>query len=245
MTKYEEFAEQHDGEPPFKVAAKYLGLQSLIDEQRVWVLSKSLQFNSNGEQLLLNSSHYVWLGDFAARCKGLSSNAIVDSALAAKVIVNTDLSGKRALKNLVEQLKVTYEENYPAAVLTMGAQIMSVHYEILVNDGGYNVPATLLHGEVSHGKSLATKAALSMLGIQENYFLSGISDTKTVQLTSTTTLGLVIDDPSDVKAISEKIMYFYDSGKQSKCAATFSPRCTFLSSVNNELLSKLTALPDR
>jgi len=75
----------------------------------------------------------------------------------------------------VKQLKAKNEDNYPAAIITLGAQIMSVHYESLF-EAGYNVPATLLHGEISHGKSLATKAALSTLGIQDTHFRTGISD---------------------------------------------------------------------
>ena len=143
----------------------------------------------------------MWLGDFAIKCKGLSSY----STIAAKV--NGSLSRKSALRKLVKQLKVTHEDNYPAAIITLGAQVMAVHYESLF-EAGYNVPATLLHGQISHGKSLATKAALSMLGVQDIHFLTKISDSKILQMTSATTLGLVIDGPSDIKEISEKIMFF-------------------------------------
>jgi len=243
MAKYEEYGENHEDGSQFKIAAKHLGLQNTTDFHKVWVLNKSLQVNNNGEELLLSSSPYVWLGDFAAKCKGLSSYAVVNASLAVKI--NGTLSKKNALVKLVKHLKQTYEDNYPAALLTLGAQIMSVHYEALFEDGGYNVPVTLLHGEVSHGKSLATRAALSMIGTQESHFLTGISDSKSTQLTSVTSLGIVIDDPSDVKEISEKILYFYDKGTQAKCNSSHTPKCTFISSINEELLLKLTALPDR
>jgi len=159
-------------------------LENINDDLKIWVLNKSLQIGQDGEELQLSSSPYVWLGDFAIKCKGLLSY----STIAAKA------SGSLSLKSeLVKQLKVTYGDNYPAAITTLGAQIMSVHYESLF-EAGYNVPATLLHGEISHGKSLATKAALSMLGIQDTHFLTGISDSKILQMTSATTLGLVIDN---------------------------------------------------
>jgi len=238
MKKYEEYADNHDGDPPFKMAAKYLGLQSVNDDYKIWVLNKSLQVGQDREELQISTSPYAWLGDFSVKCKGLSSYSIV----AAKV--SGSLSRKIALRKLVKQLKVTYENNYPAAIITLGAQIMSVHYESLF-EAGFNVPATLLHGEISHGKSIATKAALSMLGIQDTHFLTGISDSKVLQVTSATTLGLVIDDPSDIKEISEKIMFFYDKGIKATCGNTISPRSTYMSSINRELLLKLTSLPNR
>lgn len=86
------------------------------------------------------------------------------------VQVNGVLSKKKSLKKLIGCLKETYKANYPAARLTLGAQIMSTHHEIINTAAQYKVPATILHGDVSHGKSLASKVALSMLGIQDNHF---------------------------------------------------------------------------
>ena len=39
------------------------------------------------------------------------------------------------------QLQDMYEDNYPAAVLSLGALVMLVNYKSLFNDGEYNVPA--------------------------------------------------------------------------------------------------------
>ena len=41
MLKYETYTE-HNGMPVFYVTAKYLGLQNIGDENRVWVLNKQL-----------------------------------------------------------------------------------------------------------------------------------------------------------------------------------------------------------
>lgn len=242
MAKYEAYAEEHNGMPPFQVAAKFLGLQS-IENDKVWVLNKMLQLDENGKQITPMASKYVWLGDFAAKCKSLSHYSIVNHSLSVQV--NGPLSKKKALKKLIGCLKDAYEENYPAALLTLGAQVMSTHYEMINAATQCKVPATILHGDVSHGKSLASKAALSMLGIQHNHFLTSITDTKSVQVTSCTTLGLVIDDPSDIKEISEKILYHFEKGIAAKHNANYIPRCTFISSINKELLTKLVALPDR
>jgi len=122
MAKYQTFAEEHDGVPRFQIAAKYLGLQKIDDEQKTWVLNMSLQLTEDGEELVLANSQYVWLGDFAAKCKGLGNYSIVNYSLAAKI--NGPLSRKKTLRKLINNIKETYEDNFPAALLTLGAQIM-------------------------------------------------------------------------------------------------------------------------
>lgn len=241
MLKYEMFAEEYGGYPRVYTAARYLGLQSSEDESKVWVLNHTFQFNDCGRVIDLSKSQYVWLSDFVAtpKCFG-----IVDNSLAAKI--EEPLSKKKVLRKLINCLKETYEENFPAALLTLGAQLMCTHYEALneiASDGC--VPATILHGDVSHGKSLATKAGLSMLGIQNSHFLSSCTNNRIVQVTSSSTLGVVIDDPSDVKEISEKILHHFERGISTTCKGSYTPRCTFISSVNKELLTKLVSLPPR
>jgi len=68
---------------------------------------------------------------------------------------------------------------------------MSVHYESL-NNKGYNVPATILFGDVSQEKSTATKEVLSMIGTQNSHFLNSVSDNKSYKITSTTTMGIIM-----------------------------------------------------
>ena len=241
MLKYELFAEEYEGSPKVFTAARYLGLQSSRDEPKVWVLNNKFQFDDYGHVIDLSESQYVWLGDFVAAPK---SFGIVDNSLAAKI--EEPLSEKEVLRKLITCLQTTYEENFPAALLTLGAQLMCTHYESLneiASDGC--VPATILHGDVSHGKSLATKAGLSMLGIQNSHFLSSCTYNRIVQVTSSSTLGVVIDDPSDVKEISEKILHHFERGISTTCKGSYTPRCTFISSVNKELLTKLVSLPPR
>ena len=216
----------HGGAPKVYTATRYLGLQS---------------FDKSGRVTDLNESPYVWLSDLITAPKGFR---IVDNNLAAKI--EEHLSKKKALRKLITCLQATYEENFPAAILMLGAQVICTHYEALneiASDGC--VPATILHGDISHGKSLATKAGLSMLGIQNSHFLSSASNNRIIQVTSSTTLGVVLDDPSDVKEISEKILYHFERGISTTCKGTYTPRSTFISSVNKELLAKLVSLPPR
>ena len=109
---------------------------------------------------------------------------------------------------------------------------MSTHYEMISTAAQYKVPATILHEDISHGISLACKAALCILGIQDNHFLTSITDTKSMQVTSCTTLDLVLDDPSDIKEITEKILYHFEKGITDNHTANYTPRCTFISSIS-------------
>ena len=119
MAKYEAYAEEHNGTPAFQVAAKFLGFQNIGDNDKIWVLSKSLQLDENGKKVTATVSKYFWLGDFAAKCKGLSHYSIVNHHLS--VHINGPLSKKKTLRKLIDCLKETYEANYPAALLTLGA----------------------------------------------------------------------------------------------------------------------------
>ena len=69
------------------------------------------------------------------------------------------------------------------------------------------VPATILYGEVQCGKSEATKAALSTTGTVDGNFFTTISDAHAFSYTFQTALGIVIDDHSDIKEISKKVIY--------------------------------------
>lgn len=244
MFKYEEFATKCGGEPKYYVAVRCLGLQDSKDcenERKVWVLNSLMHFTEDGKILDPEDSPFIWLGDFK-RGRLELSHLIPDNMLAATVMGK--LSKKKALQSLVNSLKAVYDDNFPAALLTLGAQIMSVHYEAL-NDKGYKVPATILFGDISQGKSTATKAALSMIGTQNSHFLTSVSDNKSYKFTSTTTMGIVIDDPSDVKEISEKILIHFERGTAASCKFSYKPRCTFITSINKECLDKLASLPPR
>lgn len=107
------------------------------------------------------------------------------------------------------------------------------------------VPVTLPTGYINLGKSRASAASLSLVGIHKSNFLTSITDTKSRKMAMKTTLGYVIDDPSDADEIAEKILYHFDMGKSSNDRGTYTPRCTFITSLNDEVLYKLTSKPPR
>ena len=89
------------------------------------------------------------------------------------------------------------------------------------------------------GKTQATKAAVSLLGVQEANFVKNITDAKSFQRTSTTTLGIMIDDPTHLDEIAEKIISHFERGTHETVAAQYTPRTTFITSINMECLQML------
>jgi hypothetical protein len=92
-----------------------------------------------------------------------------------------------------------------------GSYVVSVHYEFLTEEYG-KISAMILYGEVQCGKSEATRAILSTTGTVGGNFFTTISDACAFAYTSQIILGIVIDDPSDLK-ISKKLLYHFNKAK--------------------------------
>ena len=104
----------------------------------------------------------------------------------------------------------------------------------------FQVPSIIAFGNVGFGKTQATKAALSLLGVQEANFVKNITDAKSFQRTSTTTLGIVIDDPTHPDEMAEKSISHFERGTHETVAAQYTPRTTFITSINMECLQMLS-----
>ena len=228
MTKLEQNI--REGRITEKMAANCTGLQKL-DEKSIWVLNESVQVDSSGEFVAGDASPYVWISNF------------IDEDMAAQARITA--KKKKYIKDLILSLGQCYQENTPAALLTLGGQLLCLHYEGVNLEAKLKVPAIVLVGNVNVGKSLMTSAALSTVGIHKCNILSSISDSKSCQMTMKTTLGFVIDDPTDPSEIAEKILYHYDMGKSSNDRGTYTPRCTFITSINKEVLQKLSSMPSK
>ena len=114
----------------------------------------------------------------------------VDRSTKSTATVSLDGS---ALRNLIATLEGYHTHNFPAAMFVLGGYVLAVH-ESLISEYG-SIPATIAYGQVQCGKSKATKAALSTVGLTEQNFFSQISDSKAFDFTCQTTMGMVLDDP--------------------------------------------------
>ena len=219
-----------EAEIPQKSLVNCTGLQEFVDKP-VWVLNERVHIDEKGEALDPMDSPYIWI------------HQLLDKNLAAKVLVcRNKIEQRRSLSNLISALKNCYQQNTPAALLTLGAQILCLHYESFHKIGKFLVPATVVFGKINCGKSLATKAALSMLGIQDSNYITFSTESKMRSLTSQTSLGVVLDDPKDANEISQKILYHFDLAKACNHTTTVLPKCTFITSMNFDCLDKLCRL---
>ena len=174
---------------------------------------------------------FVWLGDLkttgAFACCRYAS-------LATPVTPSRD-----AVRNLILAMQKSYVNNFPSALLALGAQLLNLHYECMVQQVADGVPIAVLYGDVQCGKSRAMQAALSLLGTQQSHFIKRCPDMKFMTITTQTTLGLVLDDPTDAKAICEKIMLLFDGNSIEQHSSSVSPRTTFMTSLNMPCFTKL------
>ena len=225
-------------------AVSVLGLQippAWASQQRVWVFNEKVQLDEDGLPVSLSESPYVWLSNVCEhRVEFFRPNKagvieLIDPSKRASVTMQLEES---CLDDLLLALDDNYEENFPGVLLTIGGYVISVHYESLMEEYG-KVPATIVYGEVQCGKSEATKATLATTGTVDGNFFTMISDARAFAYTSQTTLGIVIDDPSDLKEISKKLLYHFSKANATTMHYSYKPRTTFISSMNVETLDKL------
>ena len=140
--------------------------------------------------------------------------------------------------SIFQAMETCYERNFCSATLVLGSQLLCLHYETIKTHAN-GVPATIVFGDVQCGKTIATRASLSLLGIQDSHFLKHIPDMELLNITTKTTLGIVIDDPTNATMTREKIMLNFDGGKIESAGRMFKPHTTFITSVNKPCLESL------
>ena len=228
----------HNGASTKKSAARATGLQKQpkwlnpsSQAMKVWVLNGDVHLNEDGKPIQPSESPYLWLGDVCSgRPDVLQPEIQTGQHLIAdpnsKSIATLPLD-KSVLSTLIATLENYYDHNFPAALCVLGGYVAAVHYESLISDYGC-VPATIAYGEVQCGKSKATKAALSTVGLTKPNFFNQLSDSKSFEFTSQTTMGMVLDDPEDLKQIAKKLVYHFQRAHASTKAYDYEPRTTSL-----------------
>ena len=79
-----------------------------------------------------------------------------------------------------------------------------------------------------------------MLGVHEAKKTKLITDTQALKTTNMTTLGLIIEDPSQPTEIAEKLLIYFERGSKITATASERPKTTFLTSMNNTSMQGLT-----
>lgn len=247
MKKVEEFySSQEDGEYDVsspKRAAVVTGLQPDPQQQgKIWVLNGQTHIDKDGLLLPPKNSPFIWLGDYSSEIPGIPPSTMACS-------VSSDLapgSSLKALRKLIKCLKHVQQENFSASLFLLGSQVLCTHYGGIMDcPVGGQVPATIAFGEVGLGKSQCAEAAQSMLGLPSRYRPSKITDAQATKFATQTTLGFVIDDPSDASEIAEKYLIYFEKGMRASSASTIEPKCTFITTMNMNCLESLARMPKR
>ncbi|XP_064407563.1 uncharacterized protein LOC135352321 [Halichondria panicea] len=126
----------------------------------------------------------------------------------------------------------------------IGAKVLAVHYSLL-QDIGIQVPAAIAVGNVSLGKTRSAEAALSLVGMDTVSKVKSITDVKAIKFGSLTSLGMIIDDPSQPSQVSEKLLFHFDRGTRATTTSFDAPKTTFLTSMNTTCLQALSSMDPR
>ena len=100
-------------------------------------------------------------------------------------------------------------QNFVTALLVLGVHVLHFHYESLLHKVG-SVLVGVLYGDVQTGKTTVMQAVLSLLGIQDFHYRKRCSDGHFIKITAQSTLGLVLDDPTNIDGILEKVMVLFE-----------------------------------
>ena len=176
----------------------------------------------------------IWLGRFSGNRETSGVQIPPEQASLA-----CPKSKKKTGRALIRALQTCYAHNFPASLLVLGAEILCLHYELLIKLTN-QVPITVVFGDVGQGKSRATRAALSLLGVHQSNYFHELTDSRTLKMTSSTTLGVVIDDPSDAHSVAEKIVQHFEKSSHGSAHITYTPRTTFITSMNYRCLNQLS-----
>ncbi len=244
-SKYESFLESPTDKWPVRMAAKCTGLQKidecddtnqeigLPEDTKVWVMNGAVQFDVYGTMVHPDDSPFIWLGPYWRGRRGTEN--IASQAYMSRVLPSNQTVD--ALTDVITALHTSYQKNFPSSLLVLGAQLLNLHYEMLTKLVG-GVPVAVAYGDVQCGKTRAMETAL---GTRETHFIKKCSDMKFLSVTTQTTLGLVLDDPTDASMISEKIMLLFDGKKIEQQGEAIVPRTTFMTTVNMECFHKLVS----
>ena len=121
--------------------------------------------------------------------------------------------------------------------MTIGAQLLSMHYQQIL-DTAHQVPAAILFGKIQCGKSRAQECAASLLGIRDSAIISQTtSDLVFADMSSRSTLGFGLDDPSSVSILSEKILNHFEGIQVISSSKQYKPTESDLKAKAKEMRS--------
>ena len=122
--------------------------------------------------------------------------------------------------------------------IILAGMLLGLHYESITSSQEY-CPVPILCGTNRLGKSRCAKAALSLIGNNNNGFFSTVKERFIPRLCSRSTFPPVIDDIKKPKVIEDIALNYYNKGKDGTCRMECTPRTCPILTVNWEVLDGL------
>ncbi len=197
-----------------------------------WVFNESFQIQSADSD---DNKKYLWLG---RKYHGKPSQYIAPAIMASNA--RPLIPGEKPLQRHYTAIRNCYLSLTPAVLITLGSQMLCVHYTEVLRMA-HQVPVGILYGDVQCGKSRAQECAVSMVGAKDFAIIRQTStDLVFTDLSSRSSLGYALDDPSNMSILSEKIVNNFEGKQVVSMGRHLRPLCTFTASVNMPLLKKLS-----
>ena len=200
MGEYVQFKKRKTQALPVKYAVSQTGVQP----DGTWVLGSSACFMPDGNLIPVRESKYVWIGDIFE-----GSGVAADSQ---QCIIELPLT-TQPLKHLLKLLQVRMKHNFFPSVLTIAGTALALHYAMFISKLKC-CPIVFAFGPSGTGKTTALQCGLSLLGADELRFFRDLSPAKVIQLCSSTSIPLGVDDPDSKAGFSKTIMDLYNGAKK-------------------------------
>ena len=126
MRKLEQYKEQSSAHS--KEAVVVTGLQSYTAYTKIWVLNERTHVDGGGKYIHPSQSPYIWLAKYLPQSEKTPFNIPLRYASSAVPKKRTT-----AVKRLVDCLRISSGDNFPVCLLLLGAEVLCVHYEALID----------------------------------------------------------------------------------------------------------------
>jgi len=220
------------------VAAACIGRQP---GSKVWILNNTLQINHNGIVIDPNQQSYIWISDKIASLRGLH----VDNSEQLAFLANSEIQHRVQLplsnepfRSALGLLRNMMGCNFMPAVITLAAVPMNIHFEYFQSKFDIS-PVVVLVGHPQSGKTTSLRVAAALTGSPGDQF-SEVTDAYAAKRLSESTMGLIIDDSSSSKSVSNMTIRQFNNlargtlthGKQqSRCGITYAVNYEYLPST--------------
>ncbi|XP_068722173.1 uncharacterized protein [Montipora capricornis] len=208
---------------------KVLGRQP---NSEVWVINRKVQIDADGLIIPPNDRAYV----FSPR---LENKVLVDPPM-IKTPLSTD-----GMQQLVKAMREFLGENFMSGIMLIGALVLSLHYEMLI-DYFDCTPMAIAVGEPQSGKTTALNSVLSLIG--SKIFANETTYTAALTYMSGTTLGFGLDDIRKTSDMEKIIVSVFNQTGGANYRGKRKPRCCPIMTSNwtperTKIISRLVVLP--